>query len=128
MEALVFLDSHVVVWLAAGQAKQLSPRAREAVEKAERVLVSPMVRLELAYLREIDRLGAEPDDILLVVATALGVQLADYSFREVAAASAALSWTRDPFDRLIVGHAMAAGGALVTKDETIRAHYARTIW
>lgn len=38
------------------------------------------------------------------------------------------SWTRDPFDRLIVANAKAAGAPLITKDERIRKHYRRAIW
>jgi PIN domain nuclease of toxin-antitoxin system len=37
-------------------------------------------------------------------------------------------WTCDPFDRLIVANAKAAGAPLVTKDEGIRRHYRRAIW
>ena len=36
-------------------------------------------------------------------------------------------WTRDPFDRLIVANAKAAGAPLITKDERIRKHYRRAI-
>jgi PIN domain nuclease of toxin-antitoxin system len=126
--SVVFLDTHVVVWLAAGKLGLLTAPARAAIETAEQVRVSPMVALELQYLREIERLGVAPDEVLLTVAAGVGAKLADFSFREVAAASATLGWTRDPFDRLIVGHAQAASGALVTKDETIRAHYARAVW
>jgi len=37
-------------------------------------------------------------------------------------------WTRDPFDRLIVGLAALAGSALLTKDRTIRKHYRKATW
>lgn len=128
MEALVFLDTHVVVWLASGKLQLLSPKAQAVIEGAEQLLVSPMVHLELQYLREIERVGVEASEILLTVATKVGAQLADHSFRGIVESSQRLTWTLDPFDRLIVGHAMAAGGALVTKDETILANFPRAIW
>lgn len=128
MEALTFLDTHVVVWLASGKLQFLSPKARAVIEGSEKLLVSPMVHLELQYLREIERVGVEASEILLTLATKVGVQLADHSFRAIVESTHSLRWTRDPFDRLIVGHAMAAGGALVTKDETILANFARAIW
>jgi PIN domain nuclease of toxin-antitoxin system len=38
-------------------------------------------------------------------------------------------WTRDPFDRLIVAHAKINGLApLLSADEQIARHYARTLW
>lgn len=128
MEALVFLDTHAGVWLASGKLELLSPNAKAVIESAEQLLVSPMVHLELQYLREIGRVGVEASEILLTLATKLGAQLADHSFRAIVESSQRLTWTRDPFDRLIVGHAMAAGGTLVTRDETILANYSRAIW
>jgi PIN domain nuclease of toxin-antitoxin system len=38
------------------------------------------------------------------------------------------SWTRDPFDRLIVANALANDAPLITKDEEIRRNYSRSIW
>ena len=49
-------------------------------------------------------------------------------FRDVAMEALQEKWTRDPFDRLIVANAKAAGAPLVTKDEHIRKHYRRAIW
>ena len=48
-------------------------------------------------------------------------------FRSVEAAER-LSWTRDPFDRLIVAQASLAGAPLVTKDRMIRKHFAKAAW
>lgn len=39
-----------------------------------------------------------------------------------------LSWTRDPFDRLIVANALADGADLVTADERIRQHTDIAVW
>ena len=46
----------------------------------------------------------------------------------VAENAAEQKWVRDPFDRLIVGHASANDAPLVTKDEKIRKHYRRAVW
>jgi PIN domain nuclease of toxin-antitoxin system len=37
-------------------------------------------------------------------------------------------WVRDPFDRLIVANAKAAGAPLVTRDERIHKHYSSALW
>jgi hypothetical protein len=39
-----------------------------------------------------------------------------------------LVWTRDLFDRVIVGHASAADRDLLTRDELILANYPRACW
>jgi len=40
-----------------------------------------------------------------------------------------LNWTRDPFDRLITGEAMAVPDALlVTRDSVIRENFDRAVW
>jgi PIN domain nuclease of toxin-antitoxin system len=68
MDAVIHLDTHVVAWLWAGEARRLRP-VRRRIERA-----------------------------------------------------LAMSWTRDPFDRVISAHARADGVPLLTRDETIRAH------
>ncbi|MSU25039.1 MAG: hypothetical protein EXS32_14625 [Opitutus sp.] len=47
---MIYLDTHVVVWLSAGEVARLGARARVAIETQE-LRVSPMVLLELQYLR-----------------------------------------------------------------------------
>ena len=39
-----------------------------------------------------------------------------------------LDWTRDPFDRLIVGQARASRLGLITKDRQIRRHFDGAFW
>jgi PIN domain nuclease of toxin-antitoxin system len=39
-----------------------------------------------------------------------------------------LSFTRDPFDRLIAGHALAANATLLTVDDTLLAHVSCARW
>ena len=53
----------------------------------------------------------------------------DYPFPIVAEIAIGETWTRDPFDRLIVSHAKANGrAALVSSDDLIARHYQNTIW
>lgn len=43
---MIYLDTHVVVWLYAFGAEKLSKRARELMEQPSSLLISPMVLLE----------------------------------------------------------------------------------
>lgn len=127
MASVTYLDTHVAVWLYAGRRDLISQRALDVLTSST-VLVSPAVVLELQLLHEIGRLavGAE------VVATALNVQfdvrLCPLPFPAIAHSALDLKWTRDPFDRLIVGHAVAGSCGLVTKDKLIHEHFADACW
>lgn len=128
METIVVLDTHVVTWLAAGKASHFSARSKRILDKADRLLVSPMVTVELYYLWEIRRLGLAPDDIMVEVQKSMGVELATASIGAGVQQAKNQSWTRDPFDRLIVAHAAIGDDTLVTKDENILAHYPLAAW
>ena len=124
------LDTHVVVWLyVAGDALGLlSAKARERIDGAERILVSPMVVLELAFLEGTGRIRARPQEIVLSLRESVGLELASEPFAAVVTESTDYSWTRDPFDRLVSAQAVVAGGELVTRDRTIREHLPVAIW
>lgn len=97
---MIYLDTHVVVWLYAGRTDLLSPLAVDRIE-AEDLYISPMVQLELEYLREIDRLTVGSALIIESLSQRIGLTLCDLPFAAVVVESILQSWTRDPFDRLI---------------------------
>jgi PIN domain nuclease of toxin-antitoxin system len=65
---------------------------------------------------------------LSMLATDIGLRVCDLPFRTIVDHALEETWTRDPFDRLIVANAKAAGAPLVTKDERILGHYSRALW
>jgi len=105
----------------------ISEPARSAIE-ADDVAVSPMAVLELQYLYEIGRLKVGADVITAQLRDDIGLTIPHDSFASVVAASLKENWTRDPFDRIIVGHARFANAPLVSKDERIQEHYSASIW
>lgn len=126
---MTYLDTHVVFWLYAGGAgAPLTDRARRAVIDSADLRISPMVRLELQYLEEVGRTGAKAATILDELGAVLGLRVCDAPFPAVVAAAESASWTRDPFDRLIVAQAALHGAALVTKDLKIHENYPQAIW
>jgi PIN domain nuclease of toxin-antitoxin system len=56
------------------------------------------------------------------------LQLSDISFAELSKGAVGLSWTRDPFDRLIAAHAIVAAVPLVTADRTILENLSLATW
>lgn len=127
MAAVIYLDTHVAVWLYEGRVELISPRLRALIED-ESALLSPIVALELAYLFETGRMSAPAGSLLQTLGRDLGIRLCDLPFAGVVTAALRQSWTRDPFDRIIVAQAAMRRAPLITRDATIRAHYHRALW
>jgi PIN domain nuclease of toxin-antitoxin system len=124
----VYIDTQVVIWLCEGAAEKLTPAASQAIESAQ-VEISPMVVVELEYLFEIKRILKPPMALVDQLQTLIGLRMSNHPFPAVAQAALFETWTRDPFDRLIVAQARSDGySALVTADEKIREYYSKTIW
>jgi PIN domain nuclease of toxin-antitoxin system len=111
----------------AGEQRRLSEAARAAIEDGD-PLLSPVAALELTYLHEVERARDSPAVMLGALRKGIGLQIADASLAELVVAAAPLTWTRDPFDRLIAAHSIVAGAPLVTADETIRENLPQAIW
>jgi PIN domain nuclease of toxin-antitoxin system len=127
VEALIYLDTHVAAWLYAGRADLLSQRARALID-TEELRISPAGVLELQYLQEIRRLTVGANVIVQSLSAQLGLQVCDLPFAAVIESALEQTWTRDPFDRIIVGQATLNDSALLTKDRTIRRHYGNAVW
>jgi PIN domain nuclease of toxin-antitoxin system len=127
MAAVIHLDTHVVVWLYAGDTSRFPVGARRRLER-EALRISPIVGLELQYLHEVGRISEGASVVLEDLGRRLGLAEDEGDFASVVAAARGLTWTRDPFDRLIVGHAAVGGTSLLTKDRTIRRHYRHAVW
>lgn len=123
---MLHLDTHVLLWVAGGQAGRMPRRARTRLEQ-ERLAISPMVRLELQYLFEASKVTEPPDTVLQRVAP-LEVDVSRVAFDAVVAQAQALDWTRDPFDRVIAATAVADRARLLTADEHLRANLAEAVW
>lgn len=122
----VHLDTHVVLWLYEGLVAKLAP-AREHLE-GQPVALSPMAFLELEYLHEIGRSRASATVIVSSLAASIGLAVVQTAWEPVARTAAALTWTRDPFDRLIAAHAITDGAPLVTADQRLRTHCPNAVW
>lgn len=109
---VILLDTNAVIWL-----DQNHPRVRSLARSASRLLVSPASLLELQLLDEIGRLRLrgrlrgviESDRWTIDEPPAL--PWFEYAAEE--------SWTRDPFDRLIVAHARLRRARLASGDAAI---------
>jgi len=125
--ASIYLDTHVVVWLFSGETNKISNKALELIEECE-LLVSPMVVLELEFLYEIGRLKYQNDAILSSLSESIDLKVCNLPFVTIAKESTKHSWTRDPFDRLIVANAICANSQLLSRDRKIGENFEGTVW
>ena len=124
---MIYLDTHVVVWLYAGHLEKLSVPAREMINEND-LSVSAIVRLELQYLYEIQRITAEANELLADLSDRIGLKICGESFDTIVKGALIHSWTRDPFDRIIVANAALREHILVTKDQNMLANYENARW
>ena len=122
-----FLDTHAVIFLWEGRTEVFGAASRELLEQSV-LLVSPLVRLEMGFLKEVGKLKVEPDQILGSVTSDYGAILTDDSLEALIPLAMPLSWTRDPFDRLLVATALLHQAPLVTRDSRIHEHFPGAVW
>lgn len=124
---LAHLDTHVLIWLYHNPQRTWPTPVRVILDSGV-LSYSPMTRLELHLLYQIGRIKVTPGDLLTELCEPLQLRECVQPFSAVVDAAQALTWTRDPFDRLIVAQAIAAGAKLITHDENIRTHFLDAVW
>lgn len=124
---MIYLDTHVVVWLYAGELDRFSANAARFIEEND-LLISPAVLLELQNLREIKRITADPMLVFQTLEETIGLRLCQLDFSKVVIGALSQSWTRDPFDRIITAQALVRNELLLTKDRAIRRNCSVACW
>jgi PIN domain nuclease of toxin-antitoxin system len=120
----VLLDTHVLIW-AATDPDRLTVPARDVLEDgANDVLVSVVSAWEIAIKQSLGKLELpRPAEVWIpTVLRRSGFEPAELSL-EAALRVRTLPWHhRDPFDRLLVAHALEAGAGIVTRDSSFAAY------
>lgn len=122
---IIFLDTHVVVWLYEGK-RIFTPKGRQELSNSD-LRISPIVRFELMMLYEKKRIE-NPLDILKSLKKDFDLYEDFVDFSSLITESMKFSFTRDPFDRMIVGHASLRDQPLITKDSMILENFKGAFW
>jgi len=123
----MYLDTHIVVWLFYGKLSNFSKGVLDRLKDKD-LLISPVVLLELEFLREIKRIDDDPMLIFQTLEETIDLQLFDLVFSKIVTGALSQSWTRDPFDRMITAQASIQNAPLLTKDRTILRNYPLAVW
>lgn len=121
---MIMLDTHIAVALYEGRTSGLSPKTKRDLDHGT-AAISPAVVFEIEMLHEIGRLRPNAATIVRSIAQDLNIRIAADPFANVVHEALGFSFTRDPFDRLIVAHAALLKAPLVTFDDHVRSHYRR---
>lgn len=124
---LAFLDTHALAWIYFGEIEKFTDKGRKVIDSYQ-LNVSPLVILELQYLKEIGRITVSPHNIIQTLETDFGLKIDNSPYTEIVQVAVEEDWTRDPFDRLIVASAKHYSAFLLSKDESILDNYKKAIW
>ena len=127
MESLIFLDTHVAIWLYSGRLDLFRPKVLRLINDNQ-ICISHWVRLEMKYLNEIGRINQHPDMIIDALIDEIGLAFSNNSIERIVSQAIHLDFTRDPFDRIIVADAYINNSYLISKDQNIRKNYKYAVW
>ena len=121
------LDTHVILWLYDKLEAKFSPKIKKLINQND-LAISPIIRLELQYLKKIKRINEESDVIIDYLTEKIGLTVEEAPFDVVIKSAMKLGWTRDPFDRIIVATSQIKNSTLITADQIILNNYEKATW
>jgi PIN domain nuclease of toxin-antitoxin system len=113
----VLLDTHFVIWITTG-ADRLSSFPWLARHRPWGV--SPVTLLEIQFLSEIGRIDLKNPDFTDALMADPRFVVDEVPLVTLMRRAMELTWTRDPFDRLIAAHSSVRRLPLCTTDRTLR--------
>ena len=113
----MLLDTHFLLWIVLDL-----PRIDEFswLEHYRPWGVSPVSFLEVQLLAEVGRLAASTPELIDAVGADARFVVDEVPLLTLVRRAVPLSWTRDPFDRLLAAHSEARRTPLCTMDRTLR--------
>lgn len=127
MEDVIHLDTHIVIWLYLGKLDLITENVKDKLNKHD-LVISPIVKLEIQYLYEIDRLLHDSNKVVTALQNEIGLKISSIDFNSIVEQAIRYNWTRDPFDRIITAQAAHKNTLLITKDESILSNYKHAYW
>lgn len=110
------VDTHILVCRFL-KPQKLSKKLKDIFSKEENHFGIPtMALMEIQYLKEIKRIQIEMEDLLLVLKEHPQFELLPFD-ETVLAHTFHLTSNRDPFDRIILAHALVHSTKILTNDQ-----------
>ncbi len=116
----LLLDTHFLIWILV-DSKRLS--AFPWLEHYRPWGISPISLLEIQFLSEVGRLNVHGPEFFEVLTSDPRFVLDEVPLATLVKKALPLSWTRDPFDRLLAAHSALRRTPLCTLDHTCQANH-----
>jgi PIN domain nuclease of toxin-antitoxin system len=114
------IDTHFLLWIAVDDPRlDAFPWLKDYAPWG----VSPVSFLEVAFLHEIGKLQVDMEAFQSAVGADDRFRIDEVPLLNLISRALPLSWTRDPFDRLLSAHSTARRTPLCTMDRMIRRHH-----
>lgn len=113
----VLLDTHFLLWAVLGLPRM---DAFPWLERYRPWGVSPVSLLELQFLSEVGRLELRHAEFIEALGRDPRFVIDEVPLMALVAHALPLTWTRDPFDRLLAAHSATRRTPLVTLDRRMR--------
>lgn len=117
---MILLDTHAILWLLGGHR-----RTEGLIASSQALLVSPVSLLEIRFLIEAGKVRIAEGDWEERLTRDRRFRIDNCRIGDIVAGASELGFTRDPFDRLIAGQALARGYRLATADDRLLEHLPR---
>lgn len=115
----LLLDTHVVLWQAAGE-DRLGPAAKRQLRAAQELRFSVVSFAEIGVKASIGKLDVPPD--LVEYLGEMGLSVLGLTVAHAMAVAELPLHHRDPFDRLLIAQARIEGLTLLSADRRIMAY------
>lgn len=122
----VQIDTNVILRLHELGINGFNLAARDLLLTSE-IFVSHLVELELQTLFEKNKVLVLPSELIGFFQDNIGLQFSRSKVNQIVKSASSLKWTRDPFDRLIVGNALANEMELLTSDRNILENFSLAV-
>ncbi len=116
----LLLDTHFLLWTVLGSDRLLEFPWLDSYRPWG---ISPVSFLEIQFLAEVGRLEVQEPSFSKAVATDRRFVIDEVPLVSLVEKALPLSWTRDPFDRLLAAHSEARRVPLCSLDRRIRARH-----
>ncbi len=125
----LLLDTHAVIWWDSDPS-QLSTAARSALcDSANEIWLSAASGWEMAIKSQLGKLKLRLSIADIVAQQQQnGVQIIPTNMAHVLAVETLPAVHKDPFDRLLIAHAIVEGAVSVSADQALRPYPAQFLW
>ncbi len=116
----LLLDTHFLLWIATSSSRL---KAFPWLERYRPWSISPVSLLEVQFLSEVGRVKIRTPEFTEIVSADERFLIDEVGLGALVRRALPLTWTRDPFDRLLAAHSALRRMPLCTVDRTLHEYH-----